>query len=63
DEPLSPYLYEAVKELLLNESLRMKIAQIGYERVQTLRWDLAIDKLEMTYSEWLAGFKMLKDLA
>ncbi|MEA5626095.1 glycosyltransferase family 4 protein [Nostoc sp. UHCC 0251] len=63
DEPLSPYLYEAVKELLLNESLRMKIAQMGYERVQTLRWDLAIDKLEMSYSQWLAGFKVLKDLA
>ena len=57
DQPLSPYLYEAVKELLLNESLRMKIAQMGYERVQNLRWDLAIDKLEMTYSEWLVDFR------
>jgi hypothetical protein len=57
DEPLSPYLYESVKELLLDESLRIKIAQTGYKRVQSLRWDLAIDKLERTYSQWLHKFR------
>jgi glycosyltransferase involved in cell wall biosynthesis len=57
DEPLSPYLYESVKELLLDESLRIKIAQTGYKRVQSLRWDLAIDKLERTYSQWLHEFR------
>ncbi|MFM6266569.1 MAG: glycosyltransferase family 4 protein, partial [Dolichospermum sp.] len=57
NEPLSPYLYESVKELLLDESLRVKIAQMGYKRVQSLRWDLAIDKLELTYSQWLHEFR------
>jgi glycosyltransferase involved in cell wall biosynthesis len=52
-KPLSPYLYEGVRELLLDEDLRLKIAKAGYVRVQRLRWDLALDKLEKTYTEWL----------
>jgi len=58
DELISPHLYEAVKKLLLNESLRMKIAQNGYERVQNLLWNNAIDKLEITYLQWLDQYRI-----
>lgn len=57
DDLTSPHLYEATKELLINESLRIKISQAGYEKVQNLRWDLTIDKLEMTYLQWLDKFR------
>jgi len=57
EKPVSPFLYEGVKELLLNEALRLKIAQGGYQRVQNLRWELAVERLEQTYTEWLQEFK------
>lgn len=56
-EPISPYLYRGVKELLLNEPLRLQIAQGGYQRVQYLRWKLAIERLENTYLTWLEEFR------
>lgn len=53
----SPELYQAVKELLLDEPLRIKIAQAGYQLVQNLRWNTAVDKLENTYLKWLEEFR------
>jgi glycosyltransferase involved in cell wall biosynthesis len=53
DEPHSPHLYNAVKQLLEDESLRLRIAQAGYRRVQSLRWDIAVKRLEDTYRRWL----------
>ncbi|MEQ8752650.1 MAG: glycosyltransferase family 4 protein [Coleofasciculus sp. G1-WW12-02] len=60
DEPVSPFLYESVKELLLNESLRLQIAKAGYQRVQSLRWDLAVDRLEQTYQKWLQELRQVQ---
>jgi glycosyltransferase involved in cell wall biosynthesis len=53
EQPASPLLYEGVKKLLFNEPLRLKIAQNAYQRVQKLRWELAIDSLENAYTDWL----------
>jgi glycosyltransferase involved in cell wall biosynthesis len=52
-EPVSPFLYEGVKELLLNEPLRLQIAKTGYQRVQNLCWEAAVEQLESIYLEWL----------
>jgi glycosyltransferase involved in cell wall biosynthesis len=60
DEPVSPFIYESVKELLLNESLRLQIAKAGYQRVQSLRWDLAVDRLEQTYQKWLQELRQVQ---
>jgi len=57
DPPISPQLYEAVKELILDETLRLKLAKAGYQRVQTLRWPSAISRLETLYSNWLAEIR------
>jgi hypothetical protein len=29
------------------------VAQGGYQRVQTLRWDAAVDAVEAAYRRWL----------
>ncbi|MBP0016507.1 MAG: glycosyltransferase family 4 protein [Cyanobacteria bacterium SBLK] len=53
DKLSSPHLYDAIKLLLTNESLRHTIAGNGYQRVQNLKWDKAIQNLEATYVNWL----------
>lgn len=53
EKPASPLLYEAVKELLMNEQLRVQIAKAGYKRVQNLQWSIAIERLEKNYQKWL----------
>lgn len=45
----------AIDRLLADETLRLKIARSGYQRVQSLRWDLAVKKLEQIYTNWLAN--------
>jgi glycosyltransferase involved in cell wall biosynthesis len=57
EEPTSPFLYDCVKELLLDEELRLRIARAGYARVQMLRWPATIDLLEATYTSWLQDFR------
>jgi glycosyltransferase involved in cell wall biosynthesis len=57
EEPRSPYLYEGVKRLLLDEPLRQRIAEAGYRRVQNLRWELAADRLETAYLDWIKEFR------
>jgi glycosyltransferase involved in cell wall biosynthesis len=57
DAAKSPQLYEAVRKLLLDEPLRIKIARNGYQKVQCLRWDNAVNILHKTYQEWLTEFR------
>lgn len=51
-EPNATSLYEAIKELLVDEQLRVRTARSGYERVQNLRWPQAVDRLALTYKQW-----------
>ncbi|MDY6781653.1 MAG: glycosyltransferase family 4 protein [Cyanobacteriota bacterium] len=44
----------AIHLLLSDETLRREIARSGYNRVQNLRWDLAVSQLEKTYLNWLS---------
>lgn len=60
EEPISPYLYKEVSKLLLNEPLRLQVAQAGYQRVQNLRWELAVEQLENTYFKWLEELRQKK---
>ena len=46
-------LQNVVQELLSNHALRQTIARAGYERVQTLRWQQAVETLESTYLRWI----------
>ncbi|MBE9118274.1 glycosyltransferase family 4 protein [Lusitaniella coriacea LEGE 07157] len=48
-----PAMERAIETLLNDEDLRSKIARNGYQRVQDLRWDLAVSKLERIYLDWL----------
>jgi glycosyltransferase involved in cell wall biosynthesis len=47
----SPALYRAVRELLTDERLRLRIAKGGYRRVQSLRWREAASRLEQSLLE------------
>ncbi|MCB0196583.1 MAG: glycosyltransferase family 4 protein [Anaerolineae bacterium] len=53
----SSSLYQALRELIQDESLRQKIACRGYERVQSLKWSSSIECLENTYQRWLTEFR------
>lgn len=59
EEPKSPFLYQCVRALLLDEEGRIRIAREGYARVQRLRWPEAIDALEATYTSWLEEFRSI----
>lgn len=48
-EPRSPQLYDALTTLTDDASFRRELAQNGYNRVQDLRWDDAVDRLESIY--------------
>ncbi|MFB2981701.1 glycosyltransferase family 4 protein [Microseira sp. BLCC-F43] len=56
----SPTLYQGVKDLLQDQTLRLRIAKAGYQRVQNLRWDLAVEVLENNYLKWLNEFHQKK---
>lgn len=56
-EKPSPHLYRVLSRLASNEKLRRYIAQNGYERVQSLRWDDAVDRLESIYENIIAKKK------
>lgn len=58
DELTPTALYQAVRKLVLNESLRQQISRCGHQRVQRLRWDSAVESLEKTYLAWLHDFRM-----
>jgi len=46
-------LGRALRELLHDDLLRVRIARGGYDRVQRLRWSSAIATLETCYAQWL----------
>jgi glycosyltransferase involved in cell wall biosynthesis len=50
--PSSPHLYALVRELLLDPVRRKEIAAAGYEHVQRLKWDVAVDRLATAYQSW-----------
>lgn len=49
----SPSLYAALKEMLSDDSLRIKIAAQGWVRVQRLQWKPCVDGLAHVYARWL----------
>jgi glycosyltransferase involved in cell wall biosynthesis len=53
DRPDGNALAEALERLMSDEFLRRTIAMNGWERVQGLRWDAAVQELESTYLRWL----------
>ena len=52
-DDVSMPLYQAIKGLIADDSIRRKIAQAGYGRVQNLCWPEAINRLESLYGAWL----------
>jgi glycosyltransferase involved in cell wall biosynthesis len=50
-------LYEALLSLAEDDELRQRIARGGYRRVQSLRWEKAIDTAEASYLRWLAELR------
>lgn len=57
EQPAAPFLYRCVRELLLDEPLRQRIARAGHARVQSLRWPETIERIETTYRTWLREFR------
>jgi glycosyltransferase involved in cell wall biosynthesis len=45
-------LQNGIIDLLHNEQLRLTLARNGYERVQELRWESAIEKIDGIYTQW-----------
>jgi glycosyltransferase involved in cell wall biosynthesis len=43
-----------IERLLEDEALCVRIARAGWQRVQNLRWDTSVRRLEQTYLEWTA---------
>lgn len=44
---------KAIKRLLQDDKLRLKIARSGWERVRSLNWEANIKKLAAIYSQWV----------
>ncbi len=53
----APAMSSAIARLLDDEPLRARIAGTGHARVQGLRWDSSVRKLENTYLRWLDGWR------
>jgi glycosyltransferase involved in cell wall biosynthesis len=56
-EPTPQALRDALEVLIRDKDLRRTVARGGYRRVQTLRWDGAIDTVEAAYHGWLAELR------
>ena len=56
-EPSAEALRQTLELLCRDEALRRSIAQGGYQRVQTLRWDGAVATVEASYLRWLAELR------
>ena len=48
-EPASPHLANGIFRLIRDEPLRRRLAQTGWQRVQSLRWEESISTLEAFY--------------
>jgi glycosyltransferase involved in cell wall biosynthesis len=55
--PTSPHLYTALKALLTQEELRVKLAQKGYQRVQSLQWASSAQALSQVYAQWVKDYQ------
>jgi glycosyltransferase involved in cell wall biosynthesis len=53
-EATSPRLREALSTLASDQKKRRALARAGYERVQDLTWDRAVDRLETVYGSFAA---------
>jgi glycosyltransferase involved in cell wall biosynthesis len=53
-------LYQGIKRLLTDESLRRQLAEAGHARVQSLRWSRAVERLDGIYQTWLAEVRQGK---
>jgi glycosyltransferase involved in cell wall biosynthesis len=53
----SPSLYEGLKAVIEDTGLRQRIARGGHRRVQSLRWDGAVARIETAYLAWLAELR------
>jgi len=51
EPPSSPRLYEVLTTLAEENRLRRRIAKKGYNRVQGLRWNDAVSKIEVIYGK------------
>ncbi len=60
-QPTAGELHSAASELMRDDGLRARIAQAGWERVQSLRWQPAAQRVHDLYAMWLdqhrAGMK------
>ena len=57
-EPSQPgALFQRIKKLIGDDSLRRQIARAGHARVQSLRWSVAVERLESLYQTWLAEIR------
>jgi glycosyltransferase involved in cell wall biosynthesis len=52
-----PSLYQALRTTIEDPGLRRRIAAGGYRRVQSLRWDAAVTRLESAYRTWLGELR------
>lgn len=48
-------LQAALRELMRDDERRRAMARGGHRRVQSLRWDQAVEAVEAAYGEWLAA--------
>jgi glycosyltransferase involved in cell wall biosynthesis len=55
--PASSELYTALRTVIEDAALRERLARGGYQRVQSLRWDGAVARLEAAYLGWLAELR------
>jgi glycosyltransferase involved in cell wall biosynthesis len=54
ESPASPVLYHAVKRLILDPDLRLRLGVAGWKRAQHLRWNRAVQALSDTYEHWIS---------
>jgi glycosyltransferase involved in cell wall biosynthesis len=54
-EARSPRLREALSALAADQKKRRLLARAGYERVQDLTWNRAVDRLETVYESFAAN--------
>jgi glycosyltransferase involved in cell wall biosynthesis len=45
----------AIERLLDDEALCLRVARAGWQRVQALRWETSVRRLEETYLQWIAA--------
>jgi glycosyltransferase involved in cell wall biosynthesis len=49
----NPSLIDCLSRFASDESFRLRVAEGGYRRVQGLRWESAVDRIEVAYQTWI----------